>query len=254
MFNFFRKIRRLLINQGNLKKYFTYALGEILLVVTGILIALAVNNWWQNRLKKVEEVKVLKEIKESLEYDKLDILFNINAYKIANRCIDTILSVMEQDRPFRQSLGKYFAGTLITTRFIAREGSFDVLKSKGIELISNDSIKKAIVAMYDARYQYINELQFGLNLPDNVLSLFCLDHFDIVETYTSTEDSTYLPGSMVPHDFEKLKKNRQYRTLLKSIHSQNMNLLFYYRKNVSEPIENLISDLEAEIKRLNKNL
>jgi len=115
-------------------------------------------------------------------------------------------------------------------------------------------MKKAIVAMYDARFQYIHEVQSGLNLPDNVLSLFCLGHFDIVESFTSTDDSTYLPGSMIPHDFEKLKKNSQYRTLLKSIHSQNMNLLFYYRKNVSEPIEKLISELEVEIKRLNDHL
>lgn len=66
MFNFFRKIRRLLINEGNLKKYFVYALGEIFLVVIGILIALAINNWWQLRTQKAEEIKMLTEIKESL--------------------------------------------------------------------------------------------------------------------------------------------------------------------------------------------
>jgi hypothetical protein len=44
MIKFFQKIRRRLIDEGNLQKYLLYAFGEILLVVTGILIALQINN------------------------------------------------------------------------------------------------------------------------------------------------------------------------------------------------------------------
>ena len=45
MIKFFRKIRKNLLNEGKATKYFKYAIGEIILVVIGILIALRINNW-----------------------------------------------------------------------------------------------------------------------------------------------------------------------------------------------------------------
>ena len=53
MIKFFRQIRKTLINQNNMGKYFKYAIGEILLVVIGILIALQINIW--NEQKKEQK-------------------------------------------------------------------------------------------------------------------------------------------------------------------------------------------------------
>ncbi len=49
MLKFFRKIRQKLIEEDNIRKYLLYAIGEIILVVIGILIALQVNNWNEKR-------------------------------------------------------------------------------------------------------------------------------------------------------------------------------------------------------------
>ena len=53
MIKFFRKIRQRLLTENRLGKYLLYAIGEILLVVIGILIALSINNW--NEERKNEE-------------------------------------------------------------------------------------------------------------------------------------------------------------------------------------------------------
>ena len=69
MLKFFRQIRQQLIGQGSIKKYMLYAVGEILLVVIGILIALQINNWNEQRKNKQTEQKTLQAILNNLEED-----------------------------------------------------------------------------------------------------------------------------------------------------------------------------------------
>ena len=62
MIKFFRHIRRKLLEQNQMGKYFKYAIGEILLVVIGILIALQINNWNENRKERSNELKILNTL------------------------------------------------------------------------------------------------------------------------------------------------------------------------------------------------
>ena len=61
MIKFFRKIRYNLIEKNRTGKYLKYAIGEIILVVIGILIALSINNWNDSRLENKTEIKILEE-------------------------------------------------------------------------------------------------------------------------------------------------------------------------------------------------
>ena len=69
MIKLFRHIRRSLINQNQMGKYFKYAIGEIVLVVLGILIALQINNWNEDRKKTKKEIFHLENILSNLEDD-----------------------------------------------------------------------------------------------------------------------------------------------------------------------------------------
>ena len=60
MIGFFRKVRYNFINNKNTGKYLKYAIGEIILVVIGILIALQINNWNEHRIMKQQEQDILK--------------------------------------------------------------------------------------------------------------------------------------------------------------------------------------------------
>ena len=74
MLKFFRKIRQKLIDQGDAKRYLLYAIGEILLVVVGILIALQINNWNTNQTNRHTETEYLHRLKNELKQD-------LDAYK-----------------------------------------------------------------------------------------------------------------------------------------------------------------------------
>lgn len=69
MIQFFRKIRKQLLSENRFSKYLAYALGEIVLVVIGILIALSINNWNEDRKKKLEEIQLVRNIVEDLSID-----------------------------------------------------------------------------------------------------------------------------------------------------------------------------------------
>ena len=67
MIKFFRKIRQNLLMENKTGKYLKYAIGEILLVVIGILIALSINNWNEKRKARIEEKILLSNLKDDFK-------------------------------------------------------------------------------------------------------------------------------------------------------------------------------------------
>ena len=96
MIKFFRKIRQNLLSEGKTEKYVKYAFGEILLVVIGILIALQINNWNENRKANGLAEKYISEIKADLGNDTLT--FN-TALKRLNKTL-SLIHISEPTRPY----------------------------------------------------------------------------------------------------------------------------------------------------------
>jgi hypothetical protein len=69
MLKFFRRIRQKLIDEGNLKKYLIYALGEILLVMIGILLAVYINSLYGKNIKNETEISYLRDLNKALQDD-----------------------------------------------------------------------------------------------------------------------------------------------------------------------------------------
>ena len=88
MIKFFRKIRQRLLTEGKVTRYLLYALGEIVLVVVGILIALQINNWNEQRKQNVERQNLISAILEDFEYNRY-ILLN-NRLPSINRALDNM--------------------------------------------------------------------------------------------------------------------------------------------------------------------
>jgi len=99
MIKFFRHIRQNLIMENKTSKYLKYAIGEIVLVVIGILIALSINNWNTNRLNRQKEAfylnRITHELKASIQYHK-DLRDNFNNRAIG---VDRIIKIWQSDQP-----------------------------------------------------------------------------------------------------------------------------------------------------------
>ena len=92
MIKFFRHIRKSLLQQNKTGKYFKYAIGEIVLVVIGILIALSINNWNENKKANTNFKKSLVNVFKDLEVDlnkAQDVISNYNRMNtISNNIIE----------------------------------------------------------------------------------------------------------------------------------------------------------------------
>jgi len=150
--------------------YLKYAIGEIVLVVIGILIALSINNWNENRKNANQELKLLQSFKIGLEKDLLDIDSNINSHTKGLNSAKMILNLLEKNQPYNDSLAKHFNYAMTPSFFRNSSSAFETLKSKGIDLISNENLKNQLINVYDAEYtffkkgetQFLEEQNFGL--------------------------------------------------------------------------------------------
>jgi chlorite dismutase len=111
MIKFFGKIRQNLLSEGKTGKYLKYAIGEIILVVVGILIALSISNWNESRKEKTLEKKVMDELKKSLENNYNEMLLDSLRRVNWNRSSDIIISVLREKAEYSDSLNIHFHNT-----------------------------------------------------------------------------------------------------------------------------------------------
>jgi len=158
MIKFFRNIRKNMVNEGKTTKYIKYAIGEIILVVIGILIALQVNNWNQLRNDKKFEITMLQEIKSSLESD-LDYSEMINRrVRTKEEGIQELLKMTASNQMYPDSILLEVYNTMNTAvSFNINKGGYEAIKSVGIDKISNDSLRKMLIQTYEVGFPMIEK-------------------------------------------------------------------------------------------------
>lgn len=97
MIKFFRKIRQKLLSENKFNKYLLYAIGEIILVVIGILIALQINNWNQERILKIEEKSILKNLHNEYLQNKKIIQKSIGDSENCMLALKSLMDLMGKD-------------------------------------------------------------------------------------------------------------------------------------------------------------
>jgi hypothetical protein len=149
MIKFFRKIRQNLLTENKFSKYLIYAIGEIVLVVIGILIALGINNWNQQRLSSLKEIQLLLSLKEELETNKLVILKTDTLYVINESNAKKGLRLFEE----KPSLNRFMKiNSLISpnwTTFRVNRSTYDEMLNNGtFYSLKNKQLKEQIREHY----------------------------------------------------------------------------------------------------------
>lgn len=231
-----------MIESANAKKYLLYALGEILLVMLGILLALQVNNWNEERKSDSFELNLLRELKKTIiaDYNLMEMSLAGNRRTISS--CEIILRHFDQNLPYHDSLSLHFATTIVWWSIFIRRNAFETAKEHGLDFIKDDSTRAILTSLYEQIQAFSQEIdeREALYYYNTVTPI-------IIELFESIDKLSFMQeGGNIPRDYSALRKNDTYRAILKtSIGS---------RRNINEWIEivlELMKDLE---KRLQKEI
>ncbi|SFR46403.1 hypothetical protein SAMN04490243_1805 [Robiginitalea myxolifaciens] len=143
MIKFFRKIRQNLLAKGKAVQYLKYAVGEIILVVIGILIALQINNWNEQRKDNAKEQAILKRLKKEFIANKEQLLEKIESRNDINKkCVRLLTLYNEPEKAELDSIILYF-GSIIPTTFDPIQN--DLVRSGNIEIVKSEELKQLLI-------------------------------------------------------------------------------------------------------------
>ncbi|MGB5357167.1 MAG: DUF6090 family protein [Eudoraea sp.] len=211
MIKFFRQIRqRLLIENptnGRAGRYLLYAVGEIVLVVIGILIALQINNWNEERKIRKIERRMLEELVENLEYNTEILEQWVISNRRHNRSSEIIASTLENKLSYNDSLGRHFGwATTMRRSELLSEVGYESLKNAGLEIVQNKQLKKYIVLLFERNYKEITSKVKQLNPLINQLLIVRQKRFMRLQGF-----------NFEPLDYPNLLIDRQFLSYISSL-------------------------------------
>ena len=220
MIKFFRTIRQKLIMEnlsaeqaGKTGKYLKYAFGEIMLVVIGILIALQINNWNEERKTDKVEIKMLQELLSTLESDMVFQNNQIDWFKSQISSSKLIIEYLNSNLTYHDSLDFHFGNAFDRFTGLTRDQAYQKAKSNGLDFIKNDSLKEELTWTYETNTNNLLSLADNFNLYYNI-SLAPIQNELFVSTGYNFDNYFEI---LTPLDFNSLKENKKYTNILSSI-------------------------------------
>lgn len=211
MIKFFRHIRKQLLTENKFSKYLLYAIGEIVLVVIGILIALSINNWNEERKEQRKETELLTNIKKSLVNNIRFIKEDIQTHKNGMRSSNLVLDAVRNKKAFYDSLAYHIHSAPVFPNPDLSFTAYESLKSVGFDIIGNTELKNEILNLFEVTYSsMIRNLAIIENQSVMAGQLsFYLDNFERFD------------NRAIPNDYNDLIKSQKFINIIvfhKDIH------------------------------------
>jgi len=178
MIKFFRKIRQNLLIENKTGKYLKYAIGEIVLVMIGILLALQVSDWNQDRKDRISERKILNNIHRDFIQNKV----NFDSVKVINykslAALDSIITISAEGGLTIERIGEYNQRIKVLT-YNAYSSTVDaVINSNLLELIQDGELQKYLVSWKDVLLDFTEDENFYIKFLTEQFQPFIMNNTD----------------------------------------------------------------------------
>lgn len=138
---------------------FYYFILEIFSIFLGVTIAFLANHWNEVRKDRITEQKILAELKVELITDLSDVQNNINGHKMGLKAVNLFQRYCSGREVNRDSLGLFYERLHRDYLSITNTTAYETLKSKGLEIITNEELRNDIVRLYDFEYEILEKLE-----------------------------------------------------------------------------------------------
>ncbi|MCL6257665.1 DUF6090 family protein [Aquiflexum sp. TKW24L] len=247
MISLFRKIRQKLLEENKAGNYLKYAIGEIFLVVIGILIALQVNNWNEQRKDKIKSYSYLVRLNEDIDLILADV---DNSLKGAERKLISSIMVQKaleaKDLPksekehFDRYLNEYhqFYVTIQDSRTY-----IEMISASGINLIENQWIRNAFSSLADYR-----EFIIDVNRANRDAQMQNSQVFEAYVRYRFENALTDSAVSIPYYDFEAMATDEKFINRI-SKQSRSWNVILNMFKGYNSQVLQIRDSVQSELKK-----
>lgn len=214
-------------------RYFKYAIGEIVLVVIGILIALQINNWNEYRKQKQEERQMLMDIYNNIQECIADMYEGIKTDTGKKQNTEFILNAIEKEVPFSPEFKGVFA--TFWSHWIPdfTDGAYENIKSKGLYQISNPDLRDRISKLFEIELSrldgYLSEMDTQYT---NSFILPILNKY-----FVRDWKQEKLQKELIPKDYPKLMHDEDFFTILTEIRYRRMQRVERYQETIEKAKE-----------------
>ena len=240
MIKFFRKIRQSLLHDNKFGKYLLYAIGEIILVVIGILIALQINTWNEWRKDRIKEENILHDLAKNIEINIQTFQNDINLLEEWGRSSEIIILALGNKTVYSDTLRNHFHLARITKQklFVSNIG-FQAYKDYGLDLITNKNLSAEIIKLYEFTIPSILSTNDLVNELDAEWDNHIVQNFDFVEGV-----------GLTPNDYESLFADHYYVSWVKA-YNQGRKSLIKTDQTLIKECENVLQLIRNELKKSN---
>jgi hypothetical protein len=215
-----------------------YALGEVALIVVGVMIALQASSWWDRLEDRRAERAFLAEMIVELTNDQGKIASGLERYVKIEASVSELLAVMRSGQPYTPELDRLFGAVYGANAFDLSAATFESLKSHGITLISNGELRARIARVYEETYERMRRsIRYEESFILDLLRPYFLANFRDLR----------FNKSATPLDYEAISKSEEFINLI----DYRLQLT---RQNQLPEFERAIGQIDALIAALDEEL
>lgn len=256
MIPFFRKIRKKMADDNRPLKYARYAIGEIILVVIGILIALQINNWNEDRIERRKEQSLLKSLHKTFS-NNLD---NLN-YVILNSqmAFDSSKKILSMIGPDAAGYSNHEVDTLLShminyTTYDPSTGAIDnIINSGQLNILRNKTLKANIANWSGMLTDANKDIKIANDFTFSVLLIYLKDHANLKNlpkpnSIVERVGMNISDPSRFPADYKVFMMDKEFENLV-DFHALNFIYLMREYLEIKEYLEHNLNIIEAAIEK-----
>ena len=258
MLKFFRHIRKSLLVENKMGKYLTYAFGEIILVVIGILLALQINTWNQQRIEDIKEVELLTALRDEFQDNLIALEESININNKVTKSCKAITQIIRSDSLTQKpekvdelliAIGNFhsFDARIGISEEIVNSGKLSLLKNEALRVQLSDWLKEIVDGEEDFGFRADN---YTMNLMPFLMKRFPLANGELTKKLPfDRNNSLEVYNEKSPFKFNLSKKDMMELENQIWHHKHNNDYIVINERNLKDFILTTIAMLENELKK-----